>query len=125
MMHLWVNARPTVLRNFLYGSFISASVLASSIAWADSPLARIDGDMSEELMEQLQGCIWEKRIDKQVYSDYEQHFNIIFSRLSEGNPIIHVFSEDNPGEGFISIKPKLDDVYFTSIDIPRRPSKAA
>jgi len=33
-----------------------------------------------------------------------------------GNPLIHVLSESNPGDGFVQVEPNLEDVFFTKIN---------
>jgi hypothetical protein len=33
-------------------------------------------------------------------------------RLQAGDPVIHVWSDGDPAEGFESVEPVLEDVYF-------------
>jgi hypothetical protein len=33
-----------------------------------------------------------------------------------GKPLIHVFSESNPGDGFEQVQPNLEDVFFSKIN---------
>ena len=35
----------------------------------------------------------------------------------KGKPLIHIFSETDPEEGFTSVKPSLEDVYFSNIQV--------
>jgi hypothetical protein len=37
---------------------------------------------------------------------------VLSTRLVGGQPVIHVYAEANPGEGFEAIAPDLEDVYF-------------
>jgi hypothetical protein len=37
---------------------------------------------------------------------------VISTRLITGRPVIQVYAESNPGAGFESIEPSLEDVYF-------------
>jgi ABC-2 type transport system ATP-binding protein len=63
-------------------------------------------------MSQLKGKIWEKEIPKLKLPEYEEKYNVISTRLFAGNTFIHVYSEINPENGFLNIKPSLEDVYF-------------
>jgi ABC-type multidrug transport system ATPase subunit len=64
---------------------------------------------------ELGGKIWEKIILKAELGDYEKNFQVISSKLVAGKPIIHIFSEDDPGEGFQPAEPGLEDVFFSKI----------
>ncbi len=64
---------------------------------------------------ELGGKIWEKIILKAELNDYEKNFQVISSKLVAGKPIIHIFSEDDPGEGFQPAEPGLEDVFFSKI----------
>lgn len=64
---------------------------------------------------ELGGKIWEKIILKAELDDYEKNFKVISSKLVAGKPIIHIFSEDDPGEGFQPAEPGLEDVFFSKI----------
>ena len=69
-----------------------------------------------DLIEELNGTIWEKAINKNDYESYQKKYQIIHSRLQAGHPLIHVWSETGLGDGFINVAPQLDDVYFTAIN---------
>ncbi len=68
-----------------------------------------------DLIQKLEGKVWEKQISKQQYEEYCQNFDVIHSRLHAGNPLIHIMSLENPENDFIQVSPKLEDVYFTAI----------
>ena len=36
-------------------------------------------------------------------------------RLQAGRPLVHIYSETAPGDGFVLIEPDLEDVYFREI----------
>jgi ABC-2 type transport system ATP-binding protein len=65
---------------------------------------------------QLEGKIWEKAIAKSDMDDHQNRFQIISSKLVAGKPIIHVFSNTDPGEGFRRTEPGLEDVFFAKIN---------
>ena len=63
----------------------------------------------------LQGLIWERFVPKAEYNDYAQNYKIISSKLIAGRPLIHVYSTEEPGDGFQPVTPDLEDVFFTKI----------
>lgn len=73
------------------------------------------GGKPSELIAELNGKIWEKRIDKTELETYRQDYNLIYSHLNEGKPLIHVFDEEHPQNGFESVQPELEDVYFSAL----------
>jgi len=60
----------------------------------------------------LKGNIWEKEIAKVNLAEYEEKYDVISTRLFAGKTFIHIHSEANPENGFMSIEPSLEDVYF-------------
>jgi ABC-type multidrug transport system ATPase subunit len=69
----------------------------------------------ESLIAQLDNKIWSKKIRKEEVAEYQKSHRLILSRLSAGDVLIHVFSEDDPGDGFTAEKAELEDVYFSHI----------
>jgi len=63
----------------------------------------------------LDGTIWEKVIPKHDMSEYEQRYRVISSKLIAGRPLIHVYSPQDPGDGFVPVTPDLEDVFFSRI----------
>jgi ABC-2 type transport system ATP-binding protein len=63
----------------------------------------------------LSGKIWTKAISKAEIETYAQRHAIISSKLVAGKPFIHVFSETDPGDGFVAEQPDLEDVFFSKI----------
>ncbi|MBL7805456.1 MAG: ABC transporter ATP-binding protein [Saprospiraceae bacterium] len=70
----------------------------------------------EAALLQLQGKIWEKAIQKTEMEAYQQRYQIISSKLVAGKPIIHIFSENDPAEGFKRAEAGLEDVFFARIN---------
>jgi ABC-type multidrug transport system ATPase subunit len=68
-----------------------------------------------ELVNGLQGQVWQKDVDKTQLVDHDQRFQVISTRLFAGRSIIHVLSEQQPDETFDTVKPDLQDVYFSAI----------
>ncbi len=69
-------------------------------------------DKTLEAMSRLKGRIWEKEILKAGLPEYEEKYSVISTRLFAGKTFIHVYSEVHPENGFSSIEPSLEDVYF-------------
>ena len=68
-----------------------------------------------EIMENLQGCLYEKTIDKQELPHYKQEYRVINERLYLGKQVIHVLSDEHPGSHFKPIPVNLEDVYMSQI----------
>ncbi len=66
-------------------------------------------------IEALKGRTWKKIIEKAELENYKQQYNVIAEKLVAGKPNIHVYSTDNPGNGFELIEPGLEEVYFSQI----------
>ena len=63
----------------------------------------------------LDGKIWSRFIQKSEMDDYTNNYKVISTRMVSGRPLIHVFSESNPGDGFASADVDLEDVFFSKI----------
>ena len=63
----------------------------------------------------LEGKVWEKAIAKPEIDDYQQRYAVISSKLVGGRPIIHILSDNNPGDGFEAAEADLEDVFFAKI----------
>jgi len=66
-------------------------------------------------VERLRGKIWQRSIDKADLPHYEQTFRVVSNKLVGGRPLLHVFGEQPPGDGFTPSAPDLEDVFFTKI----------
>jgi ABC-2 type transport system ATP-binding protein len=69
----------------------------------------------EAALTQLQGKVWEKAIAKAEMEDYQSRFRLISSKLVAGKPIIHILSDNDPGDGFNPAAAGLEDVFFSKI----------
>jgi len=56
--------------------------------------------------------VWRKQVTKATLASYETRYTVLSTRLVAGQPVIHVFSQDRPEEGFEPVAPDLEDVYF-------------
>ena len=65
-----------------------------------------------ELTSALAGKIWSKTVSKDQVDEYKKSHRLISSRLFAGQTVLHVYSEFDPGDGFVAVEPALEDVYF-------------
>jgi ABC-type multidrug transport system ATPase subunit len=69
----------------------------------------------EAVIGEVQGKIWRITVEKSELERYNRDFSVISTRLVAGKPVIHVFSETQPEEGFVNVEADLEDVYFHRI----------
>lgn len=72
----------------------------------------------ETLVGELQNRIWSKRIKKEQVPDYQSRYTVLLSKLSGGDVMVHVLSDEDPGDGFRQERAGLEDVYFSNISKP-------
>jgi len=69
-----------------------------------------------ELIEQLNGKVYQKSIKRSELETYKTLYKVINDKLFLGKPIVRIISEENPGNGFLSVEASLEDVYFSQIN---------
>ncbi len=67
-------------------------------------------------IEDLAGKVYQKIVKREELDEYAKNFSIISNKMVGGRPLIHVFSEANPNEGFEPVQPNLEDVFFSKIN---------
>jgi ABC-2 type transport system ATP-binding protein len=60
----------------------------------------------------MRGRVWSRAVPRADLPAFTARHTVISTRLVGGTPIVHVYSETNPGEGFAAEEPGLEDVYF-------------
>jgi ABC-2 type transport system ATP-binding protein len=70
------------------------------------PLAAID---------EMKGRIWRKVIEKNELAEIERKNAVISTKLLSGRTVVRVCSRENPGDGFETAEPDLEDVYFSTM----------
>jgi ABC-type multidrug transport system ATPase subunit len=68
-----------------------------------------------ELVDNLQGKIWSKSINKEDLKVYRNSFRVISTQLKAGKTQIHVLNDFRPDESFEPVEAGLEDVYFSRI----------
>jgi ABC-type multidrug transport system ATPase subunit len=73
-----------------------------------------------ELMNELEGKVWSKTIDKAELETYRAEHQVISTRLFAGRTVINVLAEQSPGPGFQPVRGGLEDVYFSTLAASRQ-----
>jgi ABC-2 type transport system ATP-binding protein len=73
-----------------------------------------------ELIRETRGRIWMKTIERSALEAYREQHIVISTRLFAGRTIVHILSEDDPGNGFAPVEGSLADVYFSTLAQSRR-----
>jgi ABC-type multidrug transport system ATPase subunit len=68
-----------------------------------------------QTIEQMKGRIWKKTIAKTDLEACQERLAVISTRLVSGRTVVHVLSDENPGDGFVQVDPDLEDVYFSTL----------
>lgn len=68
-----------------------------------------------EATQNLKGKIWRQTIDKSEINTITQTYAVISTKLFAGRTIVHIYSDEHPGNGFEPVEPDLQDVYFCAI----------
>jgi ABC-type multidrug transport system ATPase subunit len=64
---------------------------------------------------EMEGKIFSKAINKQELSFYQDDFTVISTQLKTGKLHIRIIQDEHPGNGFELATPNLEDVYFSNI----------
>ncbi len=68
-----------------------------------------------DVLKKLKNKLWRTKINRGDIGSYREQHQVIRSHLSAGRTIIHVLSDDSPGQDFEPIEAKLEDVYFSTL----------
>lgn len=64
---------------------------------------------------EMEGRIYTKAIDKNELKSYQESFNVISTQLKTEKLHIRILQDGDPGRGFVTTTPNLEDVYFSNI----------
>ena len=64
------------------------------------------------VIEELRGRVWRCSVPRADLAEFALSHDVISTRLVAGTPVVHVYSEVNPGPGFSPVDAGLEDVYF-------------
>jgi len=68
-----------------------------------------------DLISSLAGSIWTKTVDRGEVEDHKGRHTVISSHLYAGRYKLHVLADSDPGDGFETQEPDLEDVYFSTL----------
>jgi ABC-type multidrug transport system ATPase subunit len=71
----------------------------------------LQGDPGQ-LLDDVRGHIWRKKIRKTELASLEATMNVISVRLVAGDPVVHVYADSAPADGFTPVEPMLEDLYL-------------
>jgi len=63
----------------------------------------------------LEGKVWRKSIERTMVKEYAERMHVISNKLVAGRPLIHVYADAAPEDGFLPVPPNLEDVFFARI----------
>ncbi len=79
-----------------------------------------------DLIEQAKGTVWAKTIERDQLEAIRAQYHVISTRLFAGHTIVHVLSDQDPGNGFALVDGGLEDVYFSCLaDVRRKATSQA
>jgi len=65
-----------------------------------------------ETIRGLAGRVWRREVAKTALDDYRSRLTVLSTRLVGGRTIIHALADARPEDGFETVAPDLEDVYF-------------
>ena len=71
----------------------------------------------QNVINELNGKVWQKIIERNEVDTYKTNYTVISDKMVAGKPLIHVLNDNNPGNGFESVTPNLEDVFFSKINV--------
>ncbi|MHA3789463.1 ABC transporter ATP-binding protein [Flavobacterium hauense] len=73
------------------------------------------GSTDDALLE-VKGKVWEQKVEKVALQHYHDTYTILSSKLVGGQPLIHIFSDTDPQNGFSRAEENLEDVFFAKLN---------
>lgn len=64
---------------------------------------------------QLEGKVWSKSMSKQELTNRNWSYPILSTKLVGGLPSVRIYSESEPTDGWKSVEPDLEDVFFSKL----------
>jgi ABC-2 type transport system ATP-binding protein len=89
--------------------------LCSQMAIIDRGRVVLSGDPGR-VLEGVRGRVWKKTVEKEQVDRIRESHELISVRLVAGRPVVHVYSEQEPGDGFAPVEAGLEDVYFHTLN---------
>jgi ABC-2 type transport system ATP-binding protein len=89
--------------------------LCTQMAVMNKGKVLFSGNTDDALLE-VKDKVWEKKVPKTELASYQERYKVISNKLVGGQPMIHVFSENEPGNDFYKAEENLEDVFFAKLN---------
>ena len=73
-----------------------------------------------ELIHSTRGRIWRKVVDRIELARLREQYEILSTRLFAGRTVVHILSDEDPGNGFSAVDATMQDLYFSTLAQSRR-----
>ena len=90
------------------------SDLCSRMAIISRGRVLMSGEPAEAIRE-IEGKVWRRSVPRADLEAIEKEHTVLTTKLVGGKTYVHVFHDDDPGEGFEGVKVSLEDVYFSTL----------
>jgi ABC-2 type transport system ATP-binding protein len=70
---------------------------------------------TDDALSLVRGKIYERRIERTELANFESQHRVISHKLVGGKPLLHVYADECPAEGFAPAEATLEDVYFAKL----------
>lgn len=70
---------------------------------------------TDEALDLVKDRIYERRIERAELPTYQTTHRVISHKLVAGKPLLHVFTDSDPVDGFTRAEATLEDVYFSKL----------
>ena len=90
--------------------------LCSTMAIIDHGEVVLNGDPTT-MIEEARGKVWRRSVARDALPRYQADFPILSVRLRAGEPLVHVWADARPEDGFEPVEPALEDVYFHRVGL--------
>ena len=100
------------------------SELCSRMAIISKGEIRLEADPLSAIAE-LRGRVYLKEVGRSELAAYNASHAVISTKLLAGRTVIRVLADAAPGDGFSSVEPSLEDVYFAAMRSRSEPELAA
>lgn len=71
---------------------------------------------TDDALNLVRGKIYERRVERADLAAFEEQYRVISHKLVGGKPLLHVYADAVPADGFTSTDETLEDVYFAKLN---------
>ncbi|WP_428236559.1 ABC transporter ATP-binding protein [Gracilimonas sp.] len=79
---------------------------SGELLWKGSP---------QQAINEIEGRVFSRQITRNQIHDYKEEYSVIAEQLFQGKPLIYIYSESDPGQGFLPVEPDLNHVFFNKV----------